>query len=192
MSFHDLVLHNRSYRRFHQEHAIPRQTLRDLVDLARLTASGSNLQPLRYALSADPATNARIFPYLGWAGYLHDWPGPQEGERPSAYVIILLDTTASKNAGCDHGIAAQTILLGATELGLGGCMIGSVQRDGLRAELHIPERYDILLVVALGQPAETVRLELMAPSGDVKYYRDEAGVHHVPKHTLDDLILDLS
>lgn len=186
---HDLVLQNRSYRRFDQSAAIPLSTLRELVDLARITASASNRQPLKYILSAEPERNAAIFGTLAWAGYLKDWGGPAAGERPSGYIVILLDREISVNAGCDHGIAAQTILLGAAERGLGGCMLGAIQRDALRAVLELPERYDILLVVALGRPVETAVLE-EAPAGSAcKYYRTADGVHHVPKRALDEVIL---
>lgn len=184
----ELILRNRSYRRFYQQESVSMQTLRELVNLARLSPSAANRQPLRYYLSCDPETNAKIFPTLAWAGYLRDWPGPEEGERPSAYIIILLDTEISKNAGCDHGIAAQSILLGATERGLGGCIIASIQRDALRAALDIDPRYEILLVLALGKPKETVVIEPLPPDGDIRYWRTPDGVHHVPKRSLDDLI----
>lgn len=186
----DLVLKNRSYRRFHQEERIDLATLRELVDLARLSASTSNRQPLKYMLSADPATNVRIFPHLGWAGLLPDWPGPEEGERPSAYIIILGDTGISKNFNCDHGIVAQSILLGATEKGLGGCMLGGMRKDDLRRALQIPERYEILLLVALGKPRETVIIETAEAGGSTKYWRDEQSRHHVPKRSLDEIILN--
>ena len=185
----DLVRKNRSYRRFHQNVPVDMETLRALVNLARLSASGSNLQPLKYILSCEPETNARIFPHTRWAGYLKDWSGPAEGERPSAYVVILGDTEIRKSFGCDHGIAAQSIMLGAAERGLGGCMIGSVDHTGLRKALDIPEQYDILLVLALGKPKETVVLEDVGPDGDVRYYRDAQGVHHVPKRSPSELIL---
>ncbi len=185
----DLILANRSYRRFDEHTAIGLDTLKELVDLARLSGSAANLQPLKYVLSCEPARNALIFPHLAWAGYLPDWPGPAEGERPSAYIIILGDTTISKQFGCDHGIAAQSILLGAAERGLGGCMIGSIQRDALRTALKLPKRYEILLVLALGQPAETVVLEEADPAGDIKYWRDAANIHHVPKRPLDEIIV---
>ena len=120
---------------------------------------------------------------------MRSWSGPAEGERPSAYIVILGDTEISKSSGCDHGIAAQSIMLGATERGLGGCMIGSIKRDALRETLEIPERYEIQLVLALGKPAETVVLEDVGPDGDIKYYRDDEDVHHVPKRPLDELIL---
>ncbi len=185
----DLICKNRSYRRFYQDTPVSIETLRALVDLARLSASAGNQQPLKYILSCSAETNARIFPHTRWAGYLKDWGGPAEGERPAAYVVILGDTEISKDFGCDHGIAAQSIMLGAVERGLGGCMIGALDRDGLRQTLGIPERYEILLVLALGKPGETVVIEDLGPDGDIKYYRDAEGVHHVPKRSLDELIL---
>ena len=188
MSLKELVLKNRSYRRFHQEIAIEFETLKQLVDLARLSASGKNLQPLKYILSCDLIKNASIFPQLGWAAYLKDWPGPSEGERPSAYIIILGDKKIRESFGCDYGIAAQSILLGATEQGLGGCIIATV-RKGLRQALSIPDQYEILLVIALGKPKEVVQIEPVGPDGDIKYWRDEAGIHHVPKRSLDEIIV---
>jgi nitroreductase len=185
----DLVLTNRSYRRFYQDESISEETLRGLVDLARLSASGANLQPLKYVLSWEPEKNARIFPHLAWAGYLRDWPGPQEGERPAAYIVILGDTEIRKGFGVDPGIAAQSILLGATEQGLGGCIIASVKKEALAETLGIPPRYEILLVLALGKPKETVVIDPLGPEGDIKYWRDAQGVHHVPKRALEDLIL---
>ncbi|MGB9619041.1 MAG: nitroreductase family protein [Armatimonadota bacterium] len=189
--FRDLVLANRSYRRFAQSEVIPESVLRELVDLARCTPSAANLQPLRYVLSCTPERNDLVFSTLSWAGYLPDWPGPAEGERPSAYIIILTDTEISKTGGCDHGIAAQTICLGAVEKGYGCCMFGSIDRDALRSHLQIPDRYHILLVIAIGKPIEKVVLEEVGPDGSIKYYRDADQVHHVPKRRLEDVILNL-
>ena len=187
--FKDLIATNRSYRRFDESHRIGRETLVELVDLARLSASGGNGQPLKFILSADAETNAAIFANLAWAGFLKDWPGPAEGERPAAYIVIVCDTEIAKFAGVDHGIAAQSMLLGAVEGGLGGCMLGAINHDGLRTALEIDNRYEILLVIALGKPSETVQIEPMPPDGKTAYWRDEAGVHHVPKRALDELIL---
>ncbi len=184
------ITRNRSYRRFDQSAPVSRETLRELVNLARLSPSGRNLQPLKYYLACDPQTNARIFPSLGWAGYLKDWPGPQEGERPAAYILILGDKTIAANFGVDHGIAAQSILLGAVERGLGGCIIATVRRAELSAELNLPDHLEILLVIALGKPVEQVAIEPLGPEGDVRYWRDENQVHHVPKRSLDEIIIN--
>lgn len=187
----DIILKNRSYRRFDGDHAIAVNTLRELVELAQFSGSGANRQPLKYILSCEPEKNALIFPHLAWAGYLTDWPGPVEDERPTAYLMLVADTEISKNVGCDHGIAAQSILLGATEKGLGGCMIGSIRKPELQNALNIPPRYDIVLVIALGKPKETVVLETVGADGDIKYWRDPDGGHHVPKRPLTELILEL-
>ncbi|MFH2102427.1 MAG: nitroreductase family protein [Chloroflexota bacterium] len=189
MSFRDLVARNRSYRRFHQDERISLETLRELVDLARLSASGANIQPLKYLLACEPEQNAAIFPTLGWAGYLKDWPGPVQGERPSAYIVILGDTRIKNSFGIDPGIAAQSILLGATEKGLGGCMIASIKKDALVAALEIADHFEILLVLALGKPKETVVLDPLGQDGNIKYWRDDAGIHHVPKRSLDEIIV---
>ena len=186
----DLVTANRSYRRFQQDKPLTHETLRRLVELARLVPSAQNLQPLKYILSTTPEKNNLIFPCLAWAGYLKEWPGPAEGERPAAYIVILGDREITKNFGCDHGIAAQTILLAAVEMGLRGCTIANIQREKLRAALKIPQQYQILLVIALGHPGETVVIEEVK-QGEIKYWRDEKSVHHVPKRSLAEIILDL-
>ncbi|MDH4067466.1 MAG: nitroreductase family protein [Dehalococcoidia bacterium] len=185
----DLIAKNRSYRRFYQEVDINLETLKELVDLARLSASAKNFQPLKYMLSCDRQKNALIFPNLVWARFLTNWPGPPEGERPSAYVVILGDTEVSRFWDYDAGIAAQSILLGATEKGLGGCMIANIRKEGLRKDLKIPPRYEILLVLAVGKPKEKVVIETVGPGGDTKYWRDSEGVHHVPKRALDEIII---
>jgi nitroreductase len=186
----DLIKRTRSYRRFHQDHWIELDTLRELVDAARLSAAAGNLQPLKYILSNQAEKNSKIFQHLAWAGYLKDWPGPGEGERPSAYVIVLGDRRITKSFGCDHGIACQNIMLAAVERGLGGCMIGAINRERLRQDLDIPDHFEILLVLALGKPKERVVLEEVGPDGNIKYWRDSDGVHHVPKRSLNDIIVD--
>lgn len=179
----ELILKNRSYRRFEQETVINQETLRELVDLARLSASAANMQPLKYMLSSDPGKNAQIFPCIGLAG------NPVAGERPSAYIIVLGDTDISRSFGCNHGIAVQSIMLGAVEKGLGGCIIGAINRDKLRESLEIAPRYEILLVLALGKPRETVVIEAIGEDGTVRGWWDEEGIRHVPKRALDDIII---
>ncbi|MHC1705550.1 MAG: nitroreductase family protein [Tenuifilaceae bacterium] len=186
----DIVLKNRTYRRFNQSKAIAKETLLELVDLARNTASGRNLQTLKYFISSDKETNSKIFPTLAWAGYLKDWDGPVEGEKPSAYIVIIEDTLVGKNLVHDQGIVAQTILLGAVEKGFGGCMIYSVRRKDLAEILNLPNHYEVVLVLALGEPVEKVVIEPMPANGDVKYWRDENHVHHVPKRSLKDIVIN--
>ena len=185
----DLIAANRSCRRFDENHALDLNTLEELVDLARLSASGANLQPLKYILTCRPELNAEIFRCLGWAAYLKDWAGPQSGERPAAYIVILGDSNISKDFGVDHGIAAQSILLGARDKGLAGCMIGSINRKDLRAILNVQSHLKILLALAIGKPKEKIVIETVGPDGDIRYWRDERAVHHVPKRSLSEIIV---
>ena len=184
-----ILLKNRSYRRFDESHPVTTEALREMIDAARLSASARNAQPLKYFLSNDREINEKIFPTLAWAGYLSDWSGPATGERPSAYIVQLHDTTIARNYFCDDGIAAQSILLTAVEKGLGGCIIASVKKELLRQALDLPKHLEIIQVLALGKPAEKVVLEKMK-AGDIKYWRDENEVHHVPKRPLDELIIN--
>lgn len=188
MDLRQLIEKTRTYRRFDEKHEITRETLVSLVDLARLSASGANRQPLKYILVTEPAMRADVYSCLAWAGYLTTWEGPDPGERPTAYIVILGDKEISDSFGVDHGIAAQSIMLGASEAGLGGCIIASVKKEKLKAVLDIPKDLEVLLVLALGKPVEKVVLETIA-NNDVKYWRDEKRVHHVPKRTLDEIIL---
>jgi nitroreductase len=187
--FKDLVSKCRSYRRFYEEVAVDNKTLKELVDLARLSASGVNRQPLKYILSSSREKNALIFSTLHWAGTLKNWQGPAEGERPAAYIIILGDKEIGAGFGLDPGIAAQTILLGAVEKGFGGCMLGAIEREDLRRLLNIPARYEIPLVIALGKPKEKIILETMNPGDSYNYWRDKDEGHHVPKRQLNDIIV---
>jgi nitroreductase len=186
----ELVIKNRSYRRFQQAESISLETLKELVDTARFCASGSNSQPLRYILSCESGKNALIFQTLAWARLIQGWGGPQEGERPAAYIVILHDKNSASAVVVDHGIAAQTILLAATEKRLGGCMLGAIKKDDLRKALNIPENLEIVLVIALGKPGEKVVLENVGAEGNTKYWRDQQSVHHVPKRALKDIIVD--
>ena len=185
----DLVKANRSCRRFHEDQTVDLKTLEELVDLARLSASGANLQPLKYILACEPRINAEIFSCLGWAAYLKEWPGPEPGERPAAYIVILGDTAISKEFGVDHGIAGQSLLLGAREKGLAGCMLGTINRKDLRSILNIESHLKILLVLAIGKPKEEVVIETVGPDGNIRYWRDAEAVHHVPKRSLREIII---
>jgi len=186
--FRDMVKANRSYRRFFEEEEITRESLLNLIDYARLTPSGANKQALNYYIAADKTLNGQVFEPLGWAGYLREWDGPVAGERPAAYIIIVQDKAYKMATAFDAGIAAQTILLGATEEGLGGCILANIKHTQLQAALNMPENLEILLVIALGKPKETVVIEEIEANGDIKYWRDEQQVHHVPKRQLKDIV----
>lgn len=188
--FRDLILKNRSYRRFNESARISTEELENLAEFARLSPSSRNQQALKFALVNDINKCEELYEYLAWAGYLPDWKGPMKGERPAAYIVILGDKELGSQFSADMGIAAQSILLGAVEAGLGGCMIGSIQREKMRAHFNISETLEILLVLALGEPVEKVVIDEVK-NGDIKYWRDQYTVHHVPKRNACDTTMYL-
>ena len=188
-----LVRKNRSYRGYDESVSVTSEQLYRLLSCVRLTPSSTNLQPLKFLVTNTPEENAKIFPYTKWAGKLSHLHLPYEGHRPTAYVVIFIDRTIAQNPTPflkDVGIAAQTLLLGAVEQGLGGIMIGSFDHDAILKEFSLPDTLQPELVVALGKPDETIVLE-DAEGGEVSYYRDAQDVHHVPKLLLEELILNL-
>ncbi len=183
----NIIIKNRSYRKFDSSVQISKEQIIKWIELARFSASARNMQPLKYAISTGRALNSKIFPNLGWAGYLTDWPGPAENERPVAYVAVLLDKLLASSCYCDDGIAMQSILLGAVEDGFGGCIIGTINKKEVAELFNLPGNLEILWLIALGKPSEKVVLET-AGEGDIKYWRDEGLTHHVPKRPLDEII----
>lgn len=189
MDVRELTLKNRSYRRFHQHVPVEMRMLRELIDLARIAQSPWNQQAIKFLLCNRPEMNAEIFKHLTWASRMPSWKGPAEGERPTAYIIVVADKELGKVFNYDHVVAGTTILLGAVELGLGGCLVGAFRQRELHASLRLSDRYQPLLVIALGKPNEIIVLDPVGPDGDTAYWNDEDGVHHVPKRSLEDLII---
>lgn len=185
----DLIKKTRSIRRFDEAKPITEDIMMQLAEAARLSACAANLQTLRFYLSYNENTNQLIFPHLKWAGYLRYWDGPKDGERPTAYMIILAPAAASSFHLTDAGIAVQSMLLTASEHNIGGCIIASVDKNSLQTELKIAPEYSIVLVLALGYPAEKVIIEEVIDPDDIEYWRDDEGVHHVPKRALEDIII---
>lgn len=186
----DLVIKNRSYRRFYGDKAIDLKILRELIDLTRFCPCGKNLQGLKYMIFNSKEDNLKISKSLSWAGYLKGWNGPEDDEKPSAYIIVFRDKTLGTVTPQDEGIVLQTMLLGAIEQGLGGCILGNVNRVQLKEDLGFNDDYELTFVLALGYPKEEIILEKVDESGNIKYWRDENQVHHVPKRELNDLIIN--
>lgn len=188
----DLLKKSRSYRGYDESRIFTKDELMELVECTRLCPSSSNMQPLKYYLAWKKEDVEKIQMMTRWAGAITDRKLPYEGMCPTAFIVICQDTRISENTTAflkDVGIVAQTMLLAAAEKGLGGCMIGSFNKEGVRESLGLADHLVPHLVVALGAPAEVIELEDAPEGGSVKYYRDEKDVHHVPKRMLSELIL---
>ena len=187
--FRMLCASSRSVRSFKREN-IEKETLEKLCELCRYTPSTANLQALKFRPVCDTGEAASVFAATKWAGYIQDEKLPPEGCEPAAYIIICCDREIAPNVTPfykDTGICAQTVMLGARTMGLGGCMIGSFDAEKIRESLKIPQQYEITLVLALGTPNEIPEL-VDAKCGDIKYYR-RGGQHFVPKRGLEEIII---
>jgi nitroreductase len=189
MDLFDLCTRARTVRRFREALGVDPATVLELVEAAGMAPCAANLQELRYMIVLENSRREALFPLLSWAGYLEDWPGPGEGERPAGYAVILVPSEEKAYTRIDAGIAAGYITLDASAHGLGACILMSFDSQRMHALLGAPEGLKPLLVIALGEPAEEVVLENVGPDGGVEYWRDGQGVHHVPKRAVSDLIV---
>lgn len=188
MGIYELICKRRTIRKFKQI-PIEREVLEKLANAARIAPSASNLQPLKYALVYEPEMVKRVFGQVKWAGYITPYGNPGEGEEPTAYIAVLVDTEVRKNGyESDVGAAVENIILAALEEDIGACWMGAIDREAIRSILSIPDRYIINAMVALGYPSETPQIE--DENGSIKYYKDDSGVLHVPKRKLKDIIIN--
>ncbi|MCD8397433.1 MAG: nitroreductase family protein [Lachnospiraceae bacterium] len=193
MNLKELVKANRSYRGYDENRRVTREELLEMIDCARLTASSVNQQPLRYYLAYEKEDVDRIQPLTKWARGLPQMELPHPGMCPTAFVVICQDIHVCESLtrfSRDVGIVAQTILLAATEMGLGGCMIGNFSPAKISEALQLPAYLVPLLVVAIGKPAETIVMTEIGPDEPTNYYRDENDVHYVPKRRLEDIVIN--
>jgi len=191
--FSELVAKNRSYRGFNEDRRISDKEIFEILDSARIVGSAANLQPLKYYISNDRTEVEEILKLTKWAGALPELHLPKFGTHPAAFVIILQDTDIQPNTQAvliDVGIAAQTLLLSATEKGLGGLMIRNFGLQPLTDFLNLPENLIPVMVIALGEPAEKIKLVDIPEDGNINYYRDESGTHFVPKRKLEDIVIE--
>ncbi len=188
----NLVLKNRSYRGYNKNRKVTKEELLTLVNMARHCPSTANIQPLCYYLAWEPDEVEKIQHQTRWAGALKDRTLPHPGMEPPAFIVILQDTRVSDSMTRfqkDVGIVAQTMLLAASEMGLGGCMIGSFHAQNIKDLLNLGEQYVPMLVLAIGEPAERIVLKDMESDESTNYYRDEDDVHYVPKRKLEDIVI---
>ena len=188
MNVREAIEKRRTIRKF-QQTEIDSATLHELIDCARLAAYGANMQPLKFMAVNNSEKVSAIFPLTKWAGYLTDGT-PRDGEQPTAYIAILGDTEIKKNAAfeVDAGAAVTNMMLRATELELGTCWLGAIDREKISSVLNLPENLKILYLLAVGVPMQKSQICDME-NGNVKYFEDENGTINVPKRSLEEIIV---
>ena len=190
--FKDIVKKSRSYRGYDESRRISREELLELVDCARFAPSSVNGQPFQYLLVWKKEDVDRLQPLTGWARALPDMKLPHPGKCPTAFVVICQNTEWDPDLNRylrDVGAVAQTMLLAATQEGLGGIMIGNFSPAKVAHEMELPETIVPMRSVAFGKPDEKIVITEIENGQSTKYYRDEQDVHYVPKRKLEDIVL---
>jgi len=189
MKIYDLIISRRTIRKFKQK-PIKLSVLKRLVNAGRLAPSAGNLQPLEYIITADDTVKEKIFPHVRWARYIAPEGNPKEDERPTAYIIILINKAnlLVPFYKYDVGASAENITLAALEEGIGCCWIGSFDRKKIKNILKITDEYSIDLILALGYPLENPEYYDIEKSKSIKYHKDTSGRLHIPKRKLEDII----
>ncbi len=186
MNVYETAIKRRTIRRFKQK-PIPFEILQRLVNAGRLAPSSANLQPIEYIVIDEADLVEKVFGTLKWAGYISPAGDPPPGHRPVAYIIVIVNK--KKNSGsCERDAAAaiENMILVALEEGIGSCWMGAIDLSKLRSILELPEHVNIDSVLALGYSDESPEIEDIKDS--VKYWKDEAGILHVPKRRLEDIL----
>lgn len=183
MSVYELILKRRTIRKFENK-PIEQEKILKMINAARLAPSGANMQPLKYIAVASPDLCKKVFPLTKYGGYLKDG-NPKEGERPTAYIVVLEDENIKKTAGDETGAAIENVILTALEDGIASCWVGNVNREELKKVIGIEENLKINSVIALGYPLQ--QSEEAEFNGDVKYYLDDEGKLHVPKRSMEEI-----
>ncbi len=189
MTVYEAVKARHTIRKFTQEKP-NKEDLMQIVDSARLAPSGANAQPLKYAVVTDEDKRRDLYPFIKYAGFLKDWD-PVFEECPTAFIVILNDTSIKPTgrSECDSGIALASMCLAAQELGYGSVCLGAINRAEIKKTLGLAEQYDVMYLLGIGYPAQTG--ETFDCAGDMKYYFDEEGNVHVPKRTMEEVLVEV-
>ena len=184
-SLDSLLKKNRSYRGFDQRHEVSEDELKRIVAVSTLVASGLNKQRLRYRLVTKPDA-AKVFPHITLGAALPEEHLPHPGSEPQAFIVVCATEKENKVIDIDLGIAAQSMLLKAVEMGLGGIFILNFRAAAVQQALNLPS--EPIAIIAIGKPAEKIFLVPVHAGSDLNYYRKD-GIHYVPKLNADDLLI---
>lgn len=179
MDTYEAIKERRSIRKY-KDKKVPEDVLKKCVNAARLSPSGANKQPLKF-ITINKRLK-KVFDHTNWAGYL-DW-SPSAEEMPQAYIAIAKKEDSGLDM--DAGIAAQSICLTAFDEGLGSCMLGAIDKEGLEELLPVPDNHEIELMVALGYPDEDP--SVVESEGSIEYYQED-GELQVPKRPLEEVLI---
>ena len=184
----ELLLRNRSYRGYNKSFVVSEDMLRRIVAVCSRIPSARNQQALRFRLVTKGDESDIVLKNLKMGASLPQLHLPLPGTEPEAFIVVCSTKEEDSMVDIDLGIALQSMLLKAVEMGLGGLIIGAFNRVAIQEGLQMP--YRPLMLLAIGKPSEKIELVSIHNGESQTYYRDERGVHYVPKIKSDELIIN--
>ena len=184
MELSEVIASRRSIRKFRQAD-ISTDTVRLLLDAARLAPSGSNIQPARFIVAQSQAAKEALgqcTPYKfiikasvifvccadlkslstrdNRVGELLE-AGAFDGvdvnfDSAAPYASAVMEAEAAKAyLSMNVAIAVEHIVLKAVDLGLGSCWLGRFDRDKMKEYLQLDENIYPVVLLPVGYPDQT-------------------------------------
>lgn len=182
----ELLLKNRSHRGYLKDYVVSRQELERIVSVCSRIPSACNQQVLRYHLVTKGPEADIILRNIRLGAALPELHLPLPGTEPEAFIVICSTVPENKLVDVDLGIAIQSMLLKAAEMGLNGIAIGAFNRENIQRELSLP--YHPLMILAIGKGTDRIELTPIHEADSHAYYR-QGGTHYVPKIPAAELII---
>ncbi|MBQ5404426.1 MAG: nitroreductase family protein [Bacteroidales bacterium] len=187
MTLDTLLIKNRSTRGYKNSFLVSEEVLKKIIGVNTKIASAKNAQTLRFKIVTKETGAETVLKNIKLGGMLPQLNLPLKGTEPNAFIIVCSNAQESRYIDIDLGISLQSMLLKAVEIGLNGIIICAFDKDAIKEAFNL--EYNPLAILAIGKSAEKFRLEEISKDQSKKYYRDENGVHIVPKVKLEDLII---
>lgn len=180
-----LLQRNRSHRAYDVSFQVREDQLRRIIGVNRYTPSARNQQVLRFRMVLSDEAE-KVLPHIRLGAALPELNLPQKGSEPRAFIIICSIAEESRFVDIDLGIAAQSMLLQATEIGLNGICIAAFDKQRIKEQFNLP--YEPLMILAIGRGKDNIVLTEIKANESHNYYRKD-GIHYVPKLSFEELII---
>ncbi len=177
-SLDELLAKNRSTRGYDKSFVVKEDMLRRIVAVNRKVASARNQQVLRFRLVTKGREADIVNANIKMGAALPELHLPFPGTEPEAFIIICTTAAETRMIDIDLGIAAQSMLLKAVEMGLNGLCIGAFDKKNIMSGLHL--ELEPLLILAIGKGIEKIQIVEIDETQPHAYYR-ENDIHYVPK-----------
>jgi nitroreductase len=143
------AIQERKSIRAYRDKPIPRETIERLLEAGRLAPSAGNSEPWHFITVTHVEKRKTLSKGL-YAKFITQAP---------LAIVVCGDKKASADwYAVDASLAVENMVLSAVGEGLGTCIVGSFTEADVKALLKIPERFEVIVIIAVGYPREKLDL----------------------------------